>query len=99
MPYFVLVGRDDKNLSGNTSKGYFIRRSGNVVTVDFGAIHCRNRKYYWAGHNLPIRKTRKFKTEEEAIWLYKDRTRRRKTEGYSQLRSDARIYSYSRFEK
>jgi len=96
MPSFIKVGRHDENLGGNTSKGYFISRSNKIVTVKYGAIHAVNRKYYWAGRNLPNVKIRKFRTENEAIWLYKDRVRRRHTEGYSQLRSDIRIYTYTK---
>ena len=98
MPSFVQIGRFDKNLSGNTSKGYCISRSGKTVTVKFGAIHAINRKYYWAGRNLPNVKVSKLKTEDEAIWLYNDKTKRRNAEGYSKLRSDTRIYSFAKLE-
>ncbi len=99
MPTFIQIGRHDGNLSGNTFKGYFISRTSKSVTVKFGAIHSVNRKYYWAGHNLPIVKVRKFKTEKEAIGLYNDRMRRRRKEGYSQLRSDTRIYTRGKLDR
>jgi hypothetical protein len=93
MPYFTFIGRYDKNLSGNTSQGYFISRSAKAVTVKFGAVHVVNRKYYWGGRKLPMVKVRKFKTIEEAKWLYNDRVRRRLKTGFSKLRSDCRIFS------
>ncbi len=96
MPYFSFIGRYDKNLSGNTSQGYYISRSGKVVTVKFGAIHCISRKYYWAGRKLPMVVIRKLKTEEQAIGLYKSRVKQKLKIGFKKLRSDNRIYSFGK---
>lgn len=96
MPSFVKIGRHDGNLSGNTSKGYFISRSRKMLTVKYGAIHSVNRKYYWAGPNLPNIVTPKFLSIEAAKNMYKAKIRDRDNEGYSKLRSDVRIYSFHR---
>ena len=98
MPQFVQIGRHDGNLGGNTSKGYFLSRSGKSTTVKWGAIHSVNRKYYWAGKKLPNIRVRKFDTEEEAKQFYKDRLRRRLKEGYKQLRSDSHIYAFNKLK-
>lgn len=99
MPLFIHIGPHNKNLCGNTSKGYFISINGKIVTVKFGSINCFKRKYYWAGNKLPmIPKPRKFKTEEEAIRLYNDRVRRRLKEGYRKLRSNTKIHPFKKLK-
>ena len=93
MPFFIKIGKSYRNLCGTTSKGYFISKSGKIVTVKWGSVHAIKRKYYWAGSKLPCEKVRAdLKTQIEADQLYNDRVRIRLKEGYFKLRSDKRIH-------
>ena len=100
MPTFVMTGPYVYNLTGNTSKGYFISRSGKNVTIKFGVIIYKRRRYYSTGPNLPQvpKKLPKFKSQEEAILFYKNRIKEKLKKGYKKLRSDSRILSFRKLK-
>jgi len=91
MPTFIKIGRQDYNKSGYTSKGYVISRLGRKVTAQWGRIIKKKGKYYWAGYNLAVKKTRLFPSIKEAERFKAERITRRNKERYKRLPSESRI--------
>jgi hypothetical protein len=85
MERFIKIGPQASNLSGYTSKGYGIIIEGKRVTVEWGKIFKVDRKYYWAGYNLPVIKIRRFGSIKEAERFKAERLTRRNKEGYKRL--------------
>ncbi len=97
MATYINIAPLQANLGGITSKGYIINKKGNSVTMKWGAIKSINRKFYWAGKNLPVSKTQTFATPEETIVYIKDKIRRRNNEDYKKLPPGKKILKYKQF--
>jgi len=91
MPTYILIAPLKKNLSGITSKGYIILRKGNSVTVKYGPINSKTRKFYWAGKRMPTILTKNFKTKDKAILYYNSKIRMVESEEYKKLPTGKRI--------
>ena len=93
MPYFVKVGYDKKNVHSVTSKGYFIKRSGNHIYTEWGAIDViglKRKKFSW--HLSTYSKPYPFKTTEEALEFKNNKIAQLIKEGYNKLPSTSIIY-------
>jgi hypothetical protein len=96
MPTFIKIAPQRSNQSGITSKGSIICRTGKTVIMKWGAIVSINRKFYWAGHNLPQVKHRKFRTIVEAENHKNERILRRSNKNYQRLPSGQSILKYKK---
>ena len=92
MPVFIKIIRQDENVSGVTSKASVIIRKGKTVLLQWGAIISKNRKFYWAGKNLPQSKAVVFKSIIEADAFKREKIMRRNNERYTKLQPGQRIY-------
>lgn len=97
MATYINIAPHDYNLSGITSKGYIINRKGNTVYVQWGAIKSRNRKFYWAGPNLPQTTTRTFRSLDSALYYLDDKLRRIARQDYRKLPAGKRILKHKEF--
>lgn len=93
MPYLVKVGYEKNNINKVTSKGYFIKREGNLVYTEWGAIDVtglNKKKITW--HKTTVYKYYKFKSVESAFDFKKKKILSLITEGYNKLSPGSRIY-------
>ena len=98
MPVYIKISRQDQNQSGVTSKGSVIERKGKTVILQWGAIISKNRKFFWAGKNLPQSTIVKCKSILEAEAFKREKIMRRNNENYSKLQPGSRIYKNSKLK-
>lgn len=98
MPVYIKISRQDENLSGVTSKGYLVERKGKTVLLQWGAIISKNRKFYWAGKNLPQSKIVKCKSILAAEAFKREKIVRRNKEKYSKLQPGHRIFKNNKLK-
>lgn len=97
MPYFIKIKFEKNNLSKVTSKGYFISRRKNIVTIRFGSIKVsnkRSKKFRWAGPNLGNPTYYEFKSTTLAKQFMLEKLQLRKRRKYDKLASPVRIYKW-----
>ena len=93
MPYLVKVGYEHKNLHGVTSKGYFIKRIGNTVYTEWGAIDViglKIKKFAW--HITIYNKTYKLRSVKKALELKNKKIVLQIRRGYIKLLASSKIY-------
>lgn len=74
MPYFVRIGHIEQNKSKVGSRGWYIRRMGTKVVVEWGAVEVRRNwrhtRFYWVApwpysKTVPCRTVRRAEEEVE----------------------------------
>ena len=93
MPYLVKVGIEKNNLHLLTSKGYFIKRIGNKIHTELGAIDVvglKRKKFAW--HKSTQTKVFKFKTTKAALEFKNYKIENLIWKGYTKIPASSRIY-------
>lgn len=98
MPVYIKIGRDDRRLNGITSQASVITRKGKTITLQWGAIISVNRKFYWAGPNLPCTKTNFYSSIADAEKFKRSKELRRLIKGFHKLDSNKRIHKRSKLK-
>lgn len=99
MPVFIKIGRDDRLAGGITSQASIIIRKGKSVLLQWGAIISINRKFYWAGPNLPCQKINRFSSIEDAEKFKREKILRRNRGGFQKLDSNKKIHKKSKIKQ
>lgn len=94
MPSYVKIKPQESNLSGITSKGYYIYRRLHKVNIKWGAINVKNRSFFWAGDNLPQKKVVEFKTTQEAKDFYNEKINKLNRKDYDKLKIGMKILDF-----
>jgi hypothetical protein len=70
MPYFVRIGRIDTNKSRVGSRGWYLRRRGTKILVQWGSVDVKPAgsavRFYW-GPGWPQKRTYPFRSVERAV--------------------------------
>ena len=102
MTYLVDVGRCDDNKSGTNAKGYRIRRTGETVRREWGAISVgegAGGRYYWRGLGLPESTSDSFASGSEARKFKTEMIAEKLDEGYEKLPKGRKIHPFSSWEE
>jgi hypothetical protein len=94
MPYLVKVGYEKHNVYRVSSKGYFIRRSGNSIYTEWGAIDVvglQRKHFCW--HQTTQYQINKFRSVEKALDFKNKKINQLLKEGYDKLPGTSRIYT------
>src|SRR6478736_3670614 len=93
MPKFLRIGVHQSNVSGYTSKAWWIRRVGSTVFLKWGAVEVDGvgdgRRIYWTV--LPREKTIRCRTVQPARDYVKDAIARRRSHRYEPLAGSVAI--------
>ncbi|MEI7872255.1 MAG: adenylate/guanylate cyclase domain-containing protein [Alphaproteobacteria bacterium] len=93
MPKFLRIGIHQSNVSGYTSKAWWIRRAGTTVFLKWGAVDVDGvgdgRKIYWTVP--PREKTIRYRTVQPAKDYVKDAITRRRSHRYEPLAGNIAI--------
>lgn len=92
MAYYIKIAPQESNSGGITSKGYVIYRRGLMVYLKWGAIKSKNRRFYWAGENLPQEKDVPFKTVPKLNNFFDQKTRHLSRQEYNKLPIGKKIF-------
>src|SRR5262245_66363813 len=92
MPKFLRIGVHQSNVSGYTSKAWWVRRVGSTVFLKWGAVEVHGvgdkRKIYWT---IPQEKTIRCGTLQRAKDYVKNAIARRRSHRYEALSGDIAI--------
>src|SRR5262249_40824634 len=92
MPKFLRIGVHQSNVSGYTSKAWWVRRVGSTVFLKWGAVEVHGvgdkRKIYWT---IPQEKTIRCGTLQRAKDYVKNAIARRRSHRYEPLSGDIAI--------
>jgi len=93
MAKFLRIGVHHKNVSGYTSKAWWVRRAGPNVFLKWGAVEVegtgRNRRVYWT--QPPQHKNVRCRTEARALEYIKKAVAKRRNHRYEQLAESVAI--------
>ncbi len=87
MPTYYKGGIEKRNVGKLTSRGYFIRRAGNVIYRRWGAVELSGHTYkrmIWA-NGYPVTKEDRFDNIEEASEFMRVHVLRRLSNGYKKI--------------
>ncbi len=96
MPYLVKVGYEKRNVYKVSSMGYFIKRSGNYVYTEWGAIDVvglLRKKFCW--HKSTQSQINKFRSVENANKFKDQKMEELLRLGYDKLPGTSKIYKYN----